>query len=217
MKGGRGATQGPVQVPIIGIGALIGAAICTAFASVYFEKMLKGASKPRFRCVTFSSQSIRASSPSSGCSAQTTKPSREMAGWLVHRHHVDVGHVASPRGIIVAVTIKYADNILRGFAQALALIIGAIGSWMIFDFTSPSCLPRAAPRHWRRLLHGSAQMQELCEALAGCNPVVEQGPSAAEVTSLTAATSDDTDPESAAEAGKAVPATRGAKEQVAES
>ena len=46
--GGRGAARehGPEQVPLIGIGALIGAAICTAFASVYFEKMLKGASKP---------------------------------------------------------------------------------------------------------------------------------------------------------------------------
>lgn len=46
--GGRGGTAqlGPEQVPIVGVGALIGAAICTAFASVYFEKMLKGASKP---------------------------------------------------------------------------------------------------------------------------------------------------------------------------
>ena len=37
-------------------------------------------------------------------------------------------------GIIVAVTIKYADNILRGFSQAIALIIGAIGSAVLFDF-----------------------------------------------------------------------------------
>tara|TARA_B110000046_G_C12694240_1_gene273873 strand:+ start:158 stop:493 length:336 start_codon:yes stop_codon:yes gene_type:complete len=36
-------------------------------------------------------------------------------------------------GILVAVTIKYADNILRGFAQSLALIVGAIGSWLLFD------------------------------------------------------------------------------------
>ena len=37
-------------------------------------------------------------------------------------------------GIIVAVTIKYADNILRGFAQALAIIVGSIGSYFIFGF-----------------------------------------------------------------------------------
>ena len=123
-------------------------------------------------------------------------------------------------GIIVAVTIKYADNILRGFAQALALIIGAIGSWMIFDFHLTFMFATGCALVIGAVfLYGSSAQtpQELCEALAGCNPVVEQGPSAAEVTSLTAATSDDTDPESAAEAGKAVPATRGAKEQVAES
>ena len=37
-------------------------------------------------------------------------------------------------GILVAVTIKYADNILRGFAQGLALIVGALGSWLLFSF-----------------------------------------------------------------------------------
>ena len=35
-------------------------------------------------------------------------------------------------GLLVAVTIKYADNILRGFAQALAIIMGAVGSHFIF-------------------------------------------------------------------------------------
>ena len=37
-------------------------------------------------------------------------------------------------GILVAVTIKYADNILRGFAQGLALIVGALGSYFLFEF-----------------------------------------------------------------------------------
>ena len=29
-------------------------------------------------------------------------------------------------GLLVAVTIKYADNIIRGFAQAVAIIVGAV-------------------------------------------------------------------------------------------
>ena len=42
------AASAPVraQSPLVGVGALVLAALCTAFASVYFEKMLKGASKP---------------------------------------------------------------------------------------------------------------------------------------------------------------------------
>ena len=37
-------------------------------------------------------------------------------------------------GIIVAVCIKFADNILRTFAQTVAVIFGAGGSYFLFDF-----------------------------------------------------------------------------------
>ena len=37
-------------------------------------------------------------------------------------------------GIIVAVCIKYADNILRTFSQTVAVILGAFGSYFLFDF-----------------------------------------------------------------------------------
>lgn len=43
---GHGKSAGHEQNPMLGVGALVLAALCTAFASVYFEKMLKGASKP---------------------------------------------------------------------------------------------------------------------------------------------------------------------------
>ena len=76
-----------------------------------------------------------------------------------------------PPSLQVAVTIKYADNILRGFAQALALIIGALGSYMLFEFhltlmfTLGCALVIGAG-----FLYGSSARspQELCEALAGC-------------------------------------------------
>jgi UDP-sugar transporter A1/2/3 len=71
----------------------------------------------------------------------------------------------------VAVTIKYADNILRGFAQALALIIGAIGSWVIFDFHLTFMFSLGCALVIGAVfLYGSSanSPQELCEALAGC-------------------------------------------------
>merc|ERR1719234_3097490 len=38
-------------------------------------------------------------------------------------------------GLLVAVVIKYADNILKGFACSLAIIITCVASVFIFDFT----------------------------------------------------------------------------------
>ena len=44
-------------------------------------------------------------------------------------------------GLLVAVIIKYADNILRCFAQALAIIFGSLGSYFLFNFElTPSFL-----------------------------------------------------------------------------
>merc|ERR1719331_744702 len=37
-------------------------------------------------------------------------------------------------GMIVAVVMKFAGNILRNFAQACAIIVGGLGSWLLFDF-----------------------------------------------------------------------------------
>merc|ERR1711918_193944 len=37
-------------------------------------------------------------------------------------------------GMLVAVVMKYAGNILRNFAQALAIVCGEIGSYFMFDF-----------------------------------------------------------------------------------
>lgn len=37
-------------------------------------------------------------------------------------------------GLIVAVVVKYADNILKGFATSVAIVISCIASIYIFDF-----------------------------------------------------------------------------------
>ena len=37
-------------------------------------------------------------------------------------------------GLIVAVVVKYADNILKGFATSVAIIISCVVSMYIFDF-----------------------------------------------------------------------------------
>ncbi|KAK6044757.1 hypothetical protein COOONC_17738 [Cooperia oncophora] len=38
-------------------------------------------------------------------------------------------------GLLISIVIKYADNILKAYAQVSIAIIGAaIGSWLLFDF-----------------------------------------------------------------------------------
>ncbi|VDK20151.1 unnamed protein product [Anisakis simplex] len=37
-------------------------------------------------------------------------------------------------GLLISIVIKYADNILKAYAQSAAIIGAAIGSWILFDF-----------------------------------------------------------------------------------
>ena len=133
--GARGAQVGPEQIPALGISALVGAALCTAFASVYFEKMLKGASKPSLWLRNIQ-LAIYSSLIAVGGILLSPDPQLVERGWMAGFGPAVWASVTwqALGGIIVAVTIKYADNILRGFSQAFALVIGAIGSAVLFDF-----------------------------------------------------------------------------------
>lgn len=41
-------------------------------------------------------------------------------------------------GLIVAMVIKYADNILKGFATSLSIIISALISYLVLDDFNPT-------------------------------------------------------------------------------
>jgi len=172
--GARDADVGPVQYPALGLGALVGAALCTAFASVYFERMLKGASKPSLWLRNIQ-LAIYSSVIAAGGLLLSQDASLHERGWLAGFAPMVWASVIwqALGGIIVAVTIKYADNILRGFSQAFALIIGAIGSAVLFGFkltlifwTGMTLVILAV------FLYGSSARspQELCESLAGSCP-----------------------------------------------
>lgn len=130
------AADGHTSSVPLGIAAMLLASACTSFASVYFEKMLKSDSKPNLWL-----RNIQLAGYSSIIAVMSLyfaeKPPQ---GWF---HNFGFNAWLSVwtnalGGLLVAVTIKYADNILRGFAQALAIIMGAVGSYFFFSFTFSS-------------------------------------------------------------------------------
>jgi len=120
---------------IVGVSAMLTAALCTSFASVFFEKMLKSSRKPSLWL-----RNIQLATYSGGIAVVTVlaeeDPLRATEGWLHGFTAVTWGVVGMNvlGGLLVAVTIKYADNIIRGFAQAVAIIFGAVGSYFLFGF-----------------------------------------------------------------------------------
>jgi len=133
--GGRSLAAAAEKNRVVGMGAFLLAAVCTSFASVYFEKMIKSDSKPSLWLRNLQLAMY------SGVIA--------VAGLLIN----DYDEIARQGplhgfgfwtwcavlnnalgGLLVAVIIKYADNILRSFAQGLAIVSGAVGSYLLFDF-----------------------------------------------------------------------------------
>ena len=150
----------------LGLTAMLVASACTSFASVYFEKMLKSDSKPNLWL-----RNIQLAGYSSMIAYLTIvfhpDPTVVAYGWF-HNFGFNAWlsvYMNALGGLLVAVTIKYADNILRGFAQALAIIMGAVGSHFIFGSTfGPSFMLGVALVITSVFLYGSTAKSpmELC-------------------------------------------------------
>ncbi|CAJ0582846.1 unnamed protein product, partial [Mesorhabditis spiculigera] len=132
------AESGPQSVaeqnPAIGFSAVFAMCFTSALAGVYMEKVLK--SSEQSVCM----QNIRISLFSLPIGAasmlfydrETIMQDGFFRGWdfwvVVLTIFNSVG------GLLIAVVIKYADNILKAYAQSMAIIGAAVGSWLLFDF-----------------------------------------------------------------------------------
>ncbi|XP_028132473.1 UDP-N-acetylglucosamine transporter isoform X1 [Diabrotica virgifera virgifera] len=126
--------QGMEQNRFIGFMAALTASCLSGFAGVYFEKMLKGSNVTVWiRNVQLSFCAIPFGLIS--CFLYDGAKIREQGFFFGYDKFILflVLQQASG-GLIVAVVVKYADNILKGFATALAIVISCIASIYIFDF-----------------------------------------------------------------------------------
>ena len=131
--------------PRLGVAAWLGAALCSAFASVYFEKMVKlspgGEPVPSLWLRNIQLCSL-------SCLTGLLLVAEERAAWRegsTLRTHGPLHNfdrfvalfilLGGSGGIVVALVIKHADNIRRGFAAGLALILTSLGSHVLYGFT----------------------------------------------------------------------------------
>ncbi|KAH8386689.1 hypothetical protein KR093_001965 [Drosophila rubida] len=129
-----GSQQLPAQNRMLGLWAALGACFLSGFAGIYFEKILKGAEiSVWMRNVQLSLLSI----PFGLITCFVNDGSRIYNMGFFHGYDVFVWYLVllqAGGGLIVAVVVKYADNILKGFATSLAIIISCIASIYIFNF-----------------------------------------------------------------------------------
>lgn len=118
----------------VGLAAVLCAACTSGFSGVYFERILKGSD------VTLWIRNIQMGLPSVVIALATVyiEDSHE-----VYRKGFFVGYsplvfcvitVQAVGGLIVAVVVKYADNVLKVFATSFSILLSCIISAFLFDF-----------------------------------------------------------------------------------
>lgn len=122
------------QNRFLGFCAALGACVLSGFAGIYFEKILKGSEiSVWMRNVQLSLLSI----PFGFITCFVNDGSKIMADGFFNGYDLFIWYLVvlqAGGGLIVAVVVKYADNILKGFATSLAIIISCVASIYIFDF-----------------------------------------------------------------------------------
>lgn len=122
------------QNRILGFSAVMGACVLSGLAGIFFEKMLKGADiSVWMRNVQMGLLSI----PLAFATCLISDFSGVSNLGFFHGYDFYVIYLIllqAVGGLLVAMVVKYADNILKGFATSLSIIISCVASMYIFDF-----------------------------------------------------------------------------------
>ncbi|XP_055298104.1 UDP-N-acetylglucosamine transporter isoform X2 [Sitodiplosis mosellana] len=122
------------QNRLLGLAAALGACVLSGFAGIFFEKMLKGADiSVWMRNVQMSLLSI----PLGFGVCMWLDFDKVNEHGFFHGYDAFVMYLVALQaggGLLVAVVVKYADNILKGFATSLSIIVACIASIYLFDF-----------------------------------------------------------------------------------
>jgi len=119
---------------LVGLVAVLSAACTSGFAGVYFEKILKGSE------ITLWIRNIQMGLPSLLIALATIYIHDSIdvtrKGFFVGYNSVVVAviTVQAVGGLIVAVVVKYADNVLKVFSSSLSILCSSLISALFFNF-----------------------------------------------------------------------------------
>ncbi|CAL2040798.1 unnamed protein product [Caenorhabditis brenneri] len=142
------STSGKHENSILGFIAVLIACVLSGFAGIYFEKILKGSN------VSIWIRNIQLALPSIFFAFLFASVKDNSSLYADGLNPVDIWNnmlqgfdwavwvtvaINAFGGLVVAVVIKYADNILKAFATSLAIVLNCIAAYFLFDFR-PSLL-----------------------------------------------------------------------------
>ncbi|KAM7280941.1 putative UDP-galactose transporter, partial [Ixodes scapularis] len=126
--------SGHVQRPMVGFLAIVAACCLSGFAGVYFEKILKGSDVSVWmRNVQLSTFAV----PFGLLTTLVSDYEEVHTRGFFHGYNALIWTVILLQalgGLLVAVVVKYADNILKGFATSLAIVLSCVVSVYAFEF-----------------------------------------------------------------------------------
>lgn len=133
-NGPQKVAPGIEQNRLLGFGAALTACFLSGFAGIYFEKILKGSD------ISVWMRNVQLSLLSLPFGLFTCLLND---GEIILNKGFFIGYdwfigylilLQACGGLIVALVVKHADNILKGFATSLAIIISCVASIYLFDF-----------------------------------------------------------------------------------
>lgn len=133
-ESGSSTTTVEGQNKVIGFSAALGACFLSGFAGIFFEKMLKTADVSVWmRNIQLSLLSL----PLSLITSFVNDGDKIADTGFFYGYDLFILYLVllqAGGGLIVAVVVKYADNILKGFATSLAIVLSCVCSIYLFNF-----------------------------------------------------------------------------------
>ena len=131
-------TQPGKQDSVVGLLAVLVACCSSGFAGVFYERLVKQSCQPSMVIRNLQLGLFSLIFSFSTMLAYNWTDILELGIFYGYTSSVvAVICLQAFGGLVVAATIKYADNILKGFATSVSIIVSGLVSWLLLDDLSP--------------------------------------------------------------------------------